>query len=158
MNYQKLQEIREYIISESEESKIYIACDSESYTKNNIKYADYYLVVVVHKNGHNGCKIFGDKITEKDYVVDKKRPTYRLMNEVYKASELYLKLSDVIGSRECEIHLDIASDKRYTSNIVMEQAIGYVKGTCNVIPLVKPNAWCATSVADKFLRVKQKKA
>lgn len=156
MTSDKLQEIIDYINNESEQSKIYIACDSEAYAKNNVRYADYYLVVVIHKNGHNGCKIFGEKITERDFVVDKKKPTYRLMNEVYKASELYLKLADVIGGRDCEIHLDIASDKRYTSNIVMEQAIGYVRGTCNVIPLIKPNAWCATSVADKFLRIKRK--
>jgi predicted RNase H-related nuclease YkuK (DUF458 family) len=75
------------------------------------------------------------------------------MKEVYKASELYLQLADSIGNREVEIHLDINKDERHASNLVLDQAIGYIKGTCNIVPMVKPESWCATHVADKFLKV-----
>lgn len=74
------------------------------------------------------------------------------MNEVYKASELYLSIADSIGEREVEVHLDLNANKKYVSNQIVEQAIGYIKATCNVIPLIKPNAWCSSSVADKFLK------
>lgn len=148
----KLKQTRDFIEAQSEESKIYIGCDSESYRKNNKRYADYYLVVVIHIDQLHGCKIFGEKITELDYSADKKKPTYRLMNEVYKASNLYLELAESIGNRDCEIHLDINTEKKYASSIVLDQAIGYVKGTCNIIPLVKPDSWAATHVADKMLK------
>ncbi len=156
MNFNQLQEIKNFIIAQSPTTKIYIGCDSEAYKRKGQNMADYYLVVVVHINGRNGCKIFGDKITEKDYSIDKRKPTYRLMNEVYKASNLYLELAEAIGDREVEIHLDLNPDKRYASNLVLEQAIGYIKGTCNVIPLVKPESWVATHVADRMLKVMNK--
>lgn len=156
MNPRKLQEIRDFLATQSETSKVYIGCDSEAYKRKGQKMADYYLVVVVHINGRNGCKIFGDKVTEPDYSTDKRRPTYRLMNEVYKASNLYLELAEAIGEREVEIHLDLNPDKRYASNLVLEQAIGYIKGTCNVVPLVKPDYWVSTHLADKFLKVSRK--
>lgn len=149
----KLQEAREFIQEQSNQSKVYIGCDSESYVKNQKRWANYYLVVVVHIDQSKGCKIFGERVTERDYSADKRRPTYRLMTEVYKASNLYLQLADVIGTRDCEIHLDINSEKKHISSVILEQAIGYVKGTCNIIPLVKPQSWVATHVADKFLKV-----
>ncbi len=134
----KLEQVRHFITTQSDQSKIYIGCDSESYVQKHVRYANYYLVVVIHIDQQHGCKIFGEKVKEKDYSADKKRPTFRLMNEVYKASNLYLQLADVIGGRECEIHLDINTEKRHVSSLILEQAIGYVKGTCNIIPLVKP--------------------
>ena len=148
----KLEQVKQFISFQSEESKVYIGCDSEAYRKNNKNYANYYLVVVIHIDQLHGCKIFGEKITELDHSKDKKKPTYRLMSEVYKASNLYLELAESIGNRECEIHLDINSEKKHVSSIVLEQAIGYVKGTCNIIPLVKPESWAATHVADRFLK------
>lgn len=153
MKPHKLEEIKDFIRKQSESSKIYIGCDSEAFKRKGVNMADYYEVVVVHIDGHKGCKIFGDKVTELNYVTDKKKPTFRLMNEVYRASALYLELAEVIGDREVEIHLDLNPNKRYASSLVIEQAIGYIKGTCNVIPLVKPDSWVATHVADKFLKV-----
>jgi hypothetical protein len=38
----------------------------------------------------------------------------------------------------------------YNSNIVINEAIGYVKGMCNVVPLVKPKAFAASCAADKL--------
>ena len=36
------------------------------------------------------------------------------------------------------------------SNIVMKQAVGYIQGTCNIIPMIKPNSPAATVCADRF--------
>ena len=74
----------------------------------------------------------------------------RLMNEVYKISELYLKLHEVLEDREVEVHLDINPDDHHASSNVVSQAIGYIRGTCNVIPLVKPNAFAASYAADRM--------
>jgi predicted RNase H-related nuclease YkuK (DUF458 family) len=33
---------------------------------------------------------------------------------------------------------------------VISQAVGYIKGVCNVIPFVKPDAFAASYAADRF--------
>lgn len=148
-----LDEVRSFIQAQSLESKVYIGCDSEVFKRNDKWMINYYSVVVIHIDKHRGCKVFGQKTTETDYTKDKKKPLYRLMQEVYKASELYLSLSDVIDPRDVEVHLDLNPSKKHISNQIVEQAIGYIKSTCNVVPMIKPSAWAATSVADRFLKI-----
>jgi predicted RNase H-related nuclease YkuK (DUF458 family) len=148
-----IEEVRTFIMNEPLESKIYVGCDSEVYKKNKTWMINYYSVVVVHHNGRNGAKVFGHKTTEIDYSKDKRKPLYRLMQEVYKASELYLSIEEAIGPRDAEVHLDLNPSKKYISNMIVDQAIGYIKSTCNVVPLIKPDSWAASSVADKFLKI-----
>ncbi len=90
-----LEEVRQFIEAQTPETKIYIGCDSERMRVNELWYADYVLAIVVHINGNNGCKLFGEVQRERDYDQKVNRPRYRLMNEVYKLSELYIKLADV---------------------------------------------------------------
>lgn len=146
-------EIKNFIDVQSESSKIYIGCDSVSYKRHGKWYADFYKVVVVHIDGCHGCRIFGEIETEADYNTNKKKPTYRLMNECYKVAELYLTLAEMTG-RDIEVHLDLNPKKKYASNLIVEQAIGYIKGTCNVVPLIKPDAFAASYAADRLLRVR----
>ena len=72
------------------------------------------------------------------------------MNEVYKVSQLYLDLADVLEDRLVEVHLDINPNELHGSSCVINEAIGYIRGTCNVIPLVKPQAFAASYAADRF--------
>ena len=72
------------------------------------------------------------------------------MTEVFKVSELYLKLAEVLEGRSVEVHLDINPDDHYASSNVVSQAIGYIRGTCNVIPMVKPQAFAASYAADRM--------
>ena len=72
------------------------------------------------------------------------------MNEVIKTANLYLSLADVLEDRLVEIHLDINPDLKHGSSCVINEAIGYIRGTCNIIPLVKPNAWAASYCADRL--------
>lgn len=75
------------------------------------------------------------------------------MNEVFKISELYLKLHEVLEGRPVEVHLDINPNEMYGSSCVVTQAIGYIRGTCNVIPMVKPQAFAASYCADRLKEV-----
>ena len=75
------------------------------------------------------------------------------MNEVYKISELYLKLHEALEGREVSVHLDINPNELHGSSCVVQQAIGYIRGTCNVIPMVKPHAWAASYCADRLKEV-----
>ena len=142
--------VKKFIDAQSIDTRIYLGCDSERVKLHNGWWADYTLAVVVHINGNSGCKIFGEVQRDRDYDQRVGRPALRLMNEVYKVSDLYQKLSDVLINRSVEVHLDINPDERHGSNCVIAQAIGYIKGTCNVTPSVKPYAFAASYAADRF--------
>ena len=149
-----LVEVKSFIEAQTPETKIYIGCDSERIKVNKVWYADYITAIVVHINGNNGCKLFGEVVRERDYDQKQNKPRYRLMNEVYKVSELYLKLADVLVDRNVEVHLDINPSEMHGSNCVIQEAIGYIRGTCNVIPLVKPEAFAASYAADRLKGLK----
>lgn len=149
-----LEEVKEFILSQSPETKIYIGCDSERFKINKEWWADYILAIVVHIDGKHGCKLFGEVIRERDYDQKQDRPRYRLMNEAYKLSELYLKLADVLVDKEVEVHLDINPNEIHGSSCVLNEAIGYIRGTCNVIPMIKPNAFAASYAADRMKELK----
>lgn len=149
-----LDEVRDFIQKQGPNTKIYIGCDSERLRVDEEWFADYIIAIAIHMDGKHGCKIFGEVVRERDYDQKVDRPRYRLMNEVYKISEFYLKLHDVLEDRDVEVHIDINPDEMHGSSCVLNEAIGYIRGTCNVIPMVKPNAWCATHVADRFKEIK----
>lgn len=150
-----LLEVREFILAQGPDTKIYLGCDSERMRIDGIWYADYVLAIVVHINGNNGCKLFGEVQRERVWDAKPGKPAQRLMTEVYKTSEMYLKLAEVLEGRKVEVHLDINPDEQYGSSCVISQAIGYIKGVCNVIPFVKPNAWAASYAADRFKSLSQ---
>jgi len=145
-----IDEVKQYIRDSSLQSKIYLGCDSERILKQNVWYADYTLAVVIHKDSKHGCKLFGEVQRERDFDQKVNKPRFRLMNEVYKLSELYLKLADSFEERIVEVHLDINPNEMHGSNCVINEAIGYIRGTCNVIPMVKPKAFAATYAADRY--------
>lgn len=145
-----IDEVREYILKQGPDTKIYIGADSERVKKHGMWYADYTLAIVVHIDGRHGCKIFGEVQTEIDYDQKLGKPRMRLMNEVYKVSELYLKLHEVLEDRDVEVHLDINPDEKHGSSCVIHEATGYIKAMCNVVPMVKPNAFAASYCADRL--------
>ena len=145
-----ISEVKRYITTSSPETKIYLGADSERNRLEGIWYADYTVAIVIHIDGKHGCKIFGYHQRERDYDQRKDRPNIRLMTEVYKVSEIYLELKDVIEDRPVEVHLDINPSAKHASNQVVQQAIGYIRGTCNLEALIKPNAFAASYAADRL--------
>ena len=149
-----INEVSEFIQTLGPETKIYLGADSERYRLNNVWWAEYTVAVVVHINGNNGCKIFGEISRERDYDQKASRPSMRLMNEVYRVSEMFQRLAPVLMDREVEVHLDINPNEMHGSSCVVQQAIGYIRGTCNVIPMVKPDAFAASYAADRLKSLK----
>jgi predicted RNase H-related nuclease YkuK (DUF458 family) len=145
-----IDEVRDFIMAQTPETKIYIGGDSERFLIGKDWYADYIMVIVVHINGNNGCKIFGEVQRERDWDKKRDKPRMRLMNEVYKIAELYLKLHDVLEDREVQVHLDINPNEMHGSSCVINEAVGYIKGMCNVVPMVKPRAFAASYAADRY--------
>lgn len=146
-------EVKNFIDAQSKDTKIYLGADSERVKIDGVWHADYTLAIVVHIDGCHGCKIFGEVSRERDYDYKASKPSMRLMNEVIKVAELFQKLQDVLQDRYVEVHLDINPNEMYGSSCVVQQAIGYIKGTCNLTPMVKPKAFAASYAADRLKEV-----
>jgi len=145
-----LDEVKKYIRNSSPESKVYLGVDSERIKIGTKWYADYTLAIVIHIDGKHGCKIFGEVEREQDWDQKANKPSMRLMQEVYKVSELFQKLSDVLEDKHVEVHLDINPQERYKSSAVVQQAVGYIRGTCNLEAQIKPDAFAASYAADRL--------
>lgn len=143
-------QVEKFIAAQGPGTKIYLGADSERFRESQVWWAEYTTVVVVHINGKHGCKIFGEVDRERDYDQRGDRPSMRLMNEVYRVSELFQRLAPVLADRPVEVHLDINPNEMHASSCVVQQAIGYIRGTCNVIPMVKPQAFAASYAADRL--------
>ena len=148
-----LEEVKHFIVNQGPDTRVYLGADSERVRADGVWYADYALAVVVHIDGRHGCKIFGYVQRELDYDYKKSKPAMRLMTEVYKVSELFQSLADVLEDRHVEVHLDLNKSDEFGSSCVVQQEIGYVKGTCNVTPMVKPDAPAASFCADRLKRI-----
>jgi predicted RNase H-related nuclease YkuK (DUF458 family) len=150
-----INQVAEFVRAQGPNTRIYLGADSERYRVDGVWWAEYTVAVVVHIDGCHGCKIFGEITRERDYDQRASKPAMRLMNEVYRVSEMFQKLIPVLEDRHVEVHLDINPNEMHGSSCVVQQAIGYIRGTCNVIPMVKPDAFAASYAADrlKSLRV-----
>lgn len=149
-----LEKVKEFIRNTSSTTSIYIGADSERYRgRNDQWYADYTVAIVVHMDSSRGCKVFGKVDSERDFDNRHDRPATRLMNEVYRAAQMYLDLIDAIGDRHCEVHLDINPDEMHGSSCVIQQATGYIRGMCGFTPKVKPEAFSASYAADRLKEI-----
>ena len=147
-------QVEKFIAAQGPGTKIYLGADSERFRESRVWWAEYTTVVVVHINGKHGCRIFGEVDRERDYDPRGDKPSMRLMNEVYRVSELFQRLAPVLADRPVEVHLDINPNEMHASSCVVQQAIGYIRGTCNVVPMVKPNAFAASYAADRYKSLK----
>jgi len=142
----RVNEIKSFI-NTHKESKIYLCVDSQRQKKNKVKIA---CVLVVHYEGNRGGKIFEfiEHRTIKDGNLSK--PYNRMMSEVEVIIDLYTIFEDVLYDKDFSVHLDIAKDKNKGSSIAYGSAYGMITGIIGVEPVFKPDAWCSSTVADKF--------
>lgn len=144
--------IVEYLKNMEKNSSVYIGCDSVKYKRKGEWFARYTVAFIIHKGSKHGGKIFHFTEVERDFDPKKDKPRMRLMNEVYKAVATYIEFGEVLEDMEVAIHLDINSDKRHNSNLVMKEALGYVMGMTGIEAEVKPNAWAASHAGDRGAR------
>jgi predicted RNase H-related nuclease YkuK (DUF458 family) len=145
-----IEQVREFIYNQSLETKVYLGADSERVNVGGKWCVDYTMAVVVHIDGRHGCKVFGYVEREPDWDQKKNKPALRLMNEVYKVAHLFSELSEVLQDRHVEVHLDLNPQEHFASSQVVQQAVGYIRGVCNIDPQVKPQAFAATYAADRL--------
>lgn len=142
-------EAREAILNSSETSSVYIGADSIRFKKRSGEwYAKYSTVIILHMDSKHGGKIFSRNIEMRDFG----NLRQRLITEAGFAIEAATEIVDVIGNRHLEIHLDINPDPKHKSNIVVKEALGYVKGTTGIDAKIKPDSFAATHAADHVVR------
>jgi len=149
-----LNEVEKYLQGCSDETRLYLGCDSRVfYNSRRDRMVNYTTAIVVHIDGCRGGKLFYENSIERDLSASRKKPSVRLMTEVYKVSELYLRLIDEVDScieKDIEIHLDVNPKHEHKSSAIISEALGYIRGVCQVEAKVKPEAWAASTVADAF--------
>lgn len=147
---QDISVIKDEIRRSSKETRIYVGCDSQVFFNDKIRSAVYVTAVVLHIDGNAGARIFWDHEIIRDYGSLRQR----LMEEVRRTSDLALKISDVIEDRNFQIHIDINRDSKHKSNVVVQDAIGYVRSMIGIDPIIKSDHGdfpiAASSVADRI--------
>jgi|TARA_Y100000310_G_scaffold333237_1_gene410374 predicted RNase H-related nuclease YkuK (DUF458 family) len=136
-------------------SRLYLGADSIRFVDTKgIAWAKITVVAVIHLAGSKGCQVVGETTRERVYDKNLGKPQHRMMTEVQALAEIYLELENALIEEgiDCpiEVHLDIASEKQYGSNCAAKAAAGYILGVCGVSPILKPEAWAASTAADLF--------
>ena len=135
----------------SKESKVYIGCDSIRHSTGKFPtkkwFATYTTVVVIHVDSKHGGKIFPVTITEPDFG----NLRSRLLREVELTIEAAEQIAPHLNGKLLEIHLDINDDPRHASSVVINEAIGWVRGM-GYTAKGKPDGWAATHAADHCVR------
>ena len=155
-----IEEIKEYIL-ENPDALIIIGGDSQKVSKKKRKrdkeagkIARFVTTVIVYQKDKN--RIFFEVSKERDFDSNPSRPQMRMMQETQKITDIALKLMDVLVDREFEVHLDINKSPVHGSNCALGQATGYVWGLLGVEPIVKPDSWAASCVADHLVKTNKK--
>ena len=143
-----IEQAKQAILESSPSSSVYIGCDSIRFRKNNMWYAKYSTVVIVHMDSKKGCKLFHESVDMPDYGNIKQR----LLMEVQFAVTTATDVLDVLGERHMEIHLDINPNPAHKSNVAVKEALGWVKGSLGLDAKIKPSAFAATHAADHAVR------
>jgi predicted RNase H-related nuclease YkuK (DUF458 family) len=81
---------------------------------------------------------------------DKELVNERMVFEVSKSIEVATEIAELLDLYEIplEIHADINPDPKYDSNKALQSAVGYILGMGYEFK-VKPDAWAASTAADK---------
>ncbi len=151
-----VEEIKEYIL-QNPDALIIIGGDSQKVGKKGQKkkdpkekYARFVTAVIVYQKDRN--KIFYEVSKERDIDPKPGKPYLRMMQETYKIADITLQLMDVLVDRAFEVHLDINAKPEHGSHCALSSAVGYVWGTVGIEPIVKPDSWAASTVADWIVK------
>lgn len=146
----QIEEIVDLLVTLNSNTKIYLGCDSVRYFKGSEQaaYARFATVLIIHKNGNSGCRIFSNVSHERDFDLKKNRPKMRMINEARKVCELYNQIAPFVDEFEVEIHLDVNTDPKHGSNCAATEAAGYVLGSTGIEPKLKPHGFAASYGAD----------
>jgi len=121
---------------------VYIGTDSRNHTHTNFS-----TVLVSYTPGHGGVVL---KRSLRERKIESLGE--RLMREAWHSVELALEVATLIPeSVQIEIHLDINTNVKHKSTRYLHSVGGLVAGQ-GFDYRVKPDAWCATCIADRMVQ------
>lgn len=139
-----LEDIKSLIESDFE-YEVYIGTDSQVHKK--IRKVIYATCIILYRKGKGG-KVFIAR--EKERYAESLRQ--RLMNETWRSLETSFEFQKFLPANvEIIIHVDVNKNRKFKSASYMEELVGMVVGQGFKV-VVKPDAWAAQHVADKFSR------
>lgn len=127
--------------------QVYVGTDSK--VKKSDKKVIYATCIVIYKKGKGG----------KILLCKEKRPLpnslrERLALEVWKSIETSMELSKHIPNVDITIHVDVNQSQKYKSGDFCQELVSMVVGQ-GFKCVVKPDAFAAQSVADRFSKKDQ---
>jgi hypothetical protein len=125
--------------------KVYIGCDSQLSGKK----CTFVTAICLHGGDKRTSKYFFKKENNASY--DNRNLRKRIDDEVSKAIDVFMYLSENIPDVDIEIHIDIGNTERSATRGFVDSITGWVKALgadCKI----KPNAWASASVADKHTK------
>ena len=133
----------------SKKNNIYIGADSQERGDKII----IATAVIVYNHNKGGTYFYNREILNAKYF---KSLRQRLMYEIQKSTETAICLMEL--DELCDkfsVHIDINSDNRFKSSIVLKEAKSYILSQgfeCET----KPNSWASSCVADKLTKIRPK--
>jgi predicted RNase H-related nuclease YkuK (DUF458 family) len=141
-NLVRLEDIHTFMTDKKSEYEIYVGTDSK--VKKKDKKVIYATCIVIYKKGKGG-KILISK--ERKNLPNSLRE--RLAIEVWRSIEISMELNKVLPDVQIVVHVDVNQSPKFKSGDFCQELVSMVVGQ-GFKCLVKPEAWAAQSVADKF--------
>jgi predicted RNase H-related nuclease YkuK (DUF458 family) len=131
---------------------VHIGTDAQKSSKR----MEFVTVACVLNPGKGGRVFYTRRFDRKNISLYEK-----LSTETWLSLDLAIRMNEALGleaSREkIWVHVDANPDERYDSSDYVKQLAGMVAGSGFPV-LVKPNAWCASHVADYAVKNKHFRA
>jgi predicted RNase H-related nuclease YkuK (DUF458 family) len=131
---------------------VHIGTDAQKSSKR----MEFVTVACVLNPGKGGRVFYTRRFDRKDISLFEK-----LSTETWLSLDLAIRMHDVFklaaGREQIWVHVDANPDERYDSSSYVKQLAGMVAGSGFPV-LVKPNAWCASHVADYAVKNKHFRA
>lgn len=153
-----LAEVVSFVRGLNPDTVVYVGGDSQGYKHNGENWTLFIVVIGVHIDGCKGVKVFKQAEWLRDYSGSMRQ---RLIAEVSMIVSIAGSIMDELGEKRIkymiehdlfDVHLDINSNEKHASNVVMKEAMGYVKGVLGITPKVKPDSFMASIGADRWTK------
>ena len=133
------------LTSQDNDYQIFLGTDSQLH--KNIKSVIFATCIVLYKKGKGGI-VFTNKRKSGTSTSLKER----LMKEVWYSLETAFELNSLLTKNiELVIHVDVNKSIKYKSGSYINEFVSLVTGQGFKVA-VKPDAWAAQSVADRFCK------
>ena len=130
------------------QKKIIVGCDSQV-VDNRITFITTVVILYI---GHGGVFFYNkDNVQFCSKYLSMQN---RLFQETYRSVEIAKIVDDLLKNTQyCveQIHCDLNSNNKYRSNKAVAMCIGFICGN-NYKPIIKPDSYAASSVADSLTR------